>query len=74
MTEVKSLAEKLSKKGLISMLAARRLVRENSTHELEKALLLERETFATLFASGEPKEGMKAFLEKREPRFPWPFG
>ncbi len=71
-SKVKEIAHKISKKGLMSILAARRLVRENSSFEMGKAFLLERETFATLFASGEPKEGMKAFLEKREPKFTWP--
>jgi enoyl-CoA hydratase len=69
LSRVKEIASKLSKKGLMSMLAARRLVRANASNEFEKAFLLEQETFATLFASGEPREGMKAFLEKREPRF-----
>lgn len=74
MSRVKEIATKLSRKGLISMLAARRLVRENASYEMEKAYLLERETFATLFASGEPREGMRAFLEKRAPQFSWPMG
>jgi hypothetical protein len=30
---------------------------------------LERATFAWLFASGEPREGLSAFLRKRTPRF-----
>jgi len=31
--------------------------------------LVERESFATLFATGEPKEGMTAFVEKRPAKF-----
>ena len=30
---------------------------------------LERAEFARLFAIGEPQEGLRAFLEKRNPRF-----
>lgn len=30
---------------------------------------LERAEFARLFATGEPAEGLRAFLEKRSPRF-----
>lgn len=30
---------------------------------------LERAEFARLFAAGEPQEGLRAFLEKRQPRF-----
>jgi enoyl-CoA hydratase len=72
MSKVQVIASSLSKKGIMSLLAARRLVRSNAALEMERALLLERETFATLFSTGEPKEGMKAFLEKRQPNFPWP--
>lgn len=69
MPKVQEIAGKLAKKGLMSLLAGRRLVRQAAAHEKEKSFLLERESFATLFASHEPKEGMKAFLEKREPDF-----
>jgi enoyl-CoA hydratase/carnithine racemase len=31
--------------------------------------VLERVEFARLFAAGEPQEGLRAFLEKRKPRF-----
>jgi hypothetical protein len=30
---------------------------------------LERAAFAWLFAAGEPQEGLRAFLDKRRPRF-----
>lgn len=69
MTKVEEIALQLSKKGIFSLLAARRLVRGAAYREKERGLLIERETFATLFATGEPREGMKAFLEKREPQF-----
>jgi enoyl-CoA hydratase len=36
---------------------------------LETALTLERKSFQLLFASADQKEGMKAFLEKRQPLF-----
>lgn len=67
--KVMETAKLISKKGIVSMLAARRLVKGVGSDSKERALLLERETFATLFASGEPREGMKAFLEKREAKF-----
>lgn len=69
MGEVQKIASKLSLKGIYSMLAAKRLVRASSGSEHERALLLERESFANLFAMGEPQEGMAAFLEKRSPDF-----
>lgn len=72
LTKARETAIGLSKKGLMSLLAARRILRTNASSDADRAYLLERETFATLFATGEPKEGMKAFVEKREPKFSWP--
>lgn len=69
MPKVNELAEMLSKKGRLSLLAARRLIRGVTFETKDRALLLERESFATLFAGNEPKEGLRAFLEKREPKF-----
>ena len=36
---------------------------------LEAAMMLERKAFQLLFATGDQKEGMRAFLEKRKPEF-----
>ena len=36
---------------------------------LEEGLAVEREAFAPLFATRDQKEGMRAFLDKREPEF-----
>ena len=36
---------------------------------LDEGLRVERDVFVKLFASRDQKEGMRAFLDKREPRF-----
>lgn len=69
MAKVEEVASLLSKKGIHSLLAAKRLVRGAAQFDKERSLLLERESFATLFGTGEPQEGMAAFVEKREPKF-----
>lgn len=69
MNEVNEIAKVLSEKGTYSLLSARRLVRGMVSLDRTRALQLEKESFASLFASGEPKEGMQAFIEKRQPNF-----
>lgn len=69
MPKVEEIANALAKKGTQSLLTARRLVKNVAYHARDRALVAEREAFAKLFETGEPKEGMKAFLEKREAKF-----
>ena len=44
-------------------------VRLGEDAPLDTALALERRDFQMLFATADQKEGMRAFLEKRQPRF-----
>lgn len=67
--KVQEIASVIAKKGTMSILAARRLVRMAASGDRARSYLLEKETFGSLFATSEPKEGMKAFLEKREAKF-----
>lgn len=67
--KVQKTAQELSRKGIYSMLAAKRLVRQVFASDKNRGLLLERESFATLFGSGEPQEGLSAFVEKRQANF-----
>ncbi len=69
MGKIEEKAQALANKGIHSLLAAKRLVRGAAQWDKERALLVERESFATLFATGEPKEGMTAFVEKRPAKF-----
>ncbi|TVQ78626.1 MAG: crotonase [Bradymonadales bacterium] len=58
-----------AEKGPESLFLARSLVRAHSQTDRDRAQQLERESFGTLFDTGEPQEGMTAFLEKRKPKF-----
>ncbi len=54
--------------SLTALTAARDLMRSRATGEPGRALELA--TFRLLFASGDPEEGARAFLERRPPNFP----
>ena len=53
-----------------ALAAARDLVRAAPGLARPARLALERAAFQLLFAVGDPQEGARAFLERREPRFP----
>ena len=49
--------------------AAKRALQASFDGELARGLAVEREAFVPLFSTLDKQEGMRAFLEKREPRF-----
>jgi enoyl-CoA hydratase/carnithine racemase len=53
---------------LLAYAAAKRAMAA-ADHRLEEGLRVEREAFVALFATRDQEEGMRAFLEKREPKF-----
>jgi enoyl-CoA hydratase len=56
----------------LSPLAVRRtkeLVLQGAELPLEAALAMERQAFLLMFDTEDQKEGMRAFIEKRKPRF-----
>ena len=63
------LAEKISKKGRLSVQACKEAVNAAEELPLSEGLRFERRLFHALFATDDQKEGMKAFLEKREAQF-----
>jgi enoyl-CoA hydratase len=67
--EVKELAEAIAKKGPTSLAMVKKAVREGLTLNVEEGCKVEAEAFAKCFESGEGNEGMKAFLEKRAPKW-----
>lgn len=63
------IAREISKKGPISLYYAKELVNKSLFQDLSTALEMERIFFSNLFSTEDQKEGMRAFLEKREPKF-----
>lgn len=69
MNEAMTVARKISEKSQIAVRAAKEAVNRSYETTLREGLLFERRLFHSLFATEDQKEGMAAFLEKREPQF-----
>lgn len=67
--EALAIAGKIAEKSTISVAAAKEAVNRSYETTLAEGLLFERRVFHSLFATEDQKEGMQAFLEKREPQF-----
>ncbi|AUH33404.1 enoyl-CoA hydratase [Paracoccus tegillarcae] len=67
--EALAAAQKIAEKSQISVRAAKESVNRSYETTLREGLLFERRLFNALFATEDQKEGMSAFLEKREPQF-----
>ena len=66
---VKSFAKKLASMGSEAMAEALPLTMNATDMPLKEGLELEAKAFAKLVGTDDMKEGLKAFLEKRKPRF-----
>ncbi|WP_174874109.1 enoyl-CoA hydratase [Vogesella oryzae] len=62
-----SLAGKVSRQSRSAVLAARRLIDGSPQSTLDRQLLLEKAAFLELMGGAEQLEGVRAFLEKRQP-------
>ncbi|TGD41933.1 enoyl-CoA hydratase [Pseudotabrizicola sediminis] len=69
MTEVTKIAQKIVEKSLLSSMAVKECVNRAQETSLAEGLLFERRVFHAMFATEDQKEGMAAFLEKRQPQF-----
>lgn len=67
--EALSVAGKIAEKSKISIAAAKEAVNRSYEVSLSEGVRFERRSFQGLFATEDQKEGMEAFLEKREPQF-----
>jgi enoyl-CoA hydratase len=69
MAEVMKIAQKIVEKSLLSSMAVKECVNRAQETSLAEGLLFERRVFHSMFATEDQKEGMAAFLEKRQPQF-----
>lgn len=70
MAEAEKLAGDLFSKPALALAAAKYAVNYASDAQRLLGLEYERDLWGDLFESEEPREGMRAFLERREPHFP----
>ncbi len=66
---VEELADKLLEKPALALGMAKQTIRRNLQQTLESSLELERENQKTCLRSGDHREAVQAFLEKRDPAF-----
>lgn len=67
--EALAAAQKIAEKSALSVTTAKEAVNRSYETTLSEGLLFERRVFHALFATKDQKEGMQAFMEKREPQF-----
>jgi len=63
------IAREIAAMPSISILQIKEIVNAGLNASLETALMLERKAFQLQFATRDQKEGMRAFMEKRKPKF-----
>jgi enoyl-CoA hydratase len=69
MSEAMGAATKIAEKSMITVTAVKEMVNRSYETTLREGLLFERRVFHSLFATEDQKEGMGAFMEKREAQF-----
>jgi enoyl-CoA hydratase len=62
-------AAKIAEKSAITAMAVKESVNRAYETTLREGLLFERRSFHAMFATADQKEGMAAFIEKRQPQF-----
>ena len=67
--EAKMAASKIAEKSTLTVMAVKEAVNRAEETSLSEGILFEKRLFHSLFATQDQKEGMAAFLEKREPHF-----
>ena len=67
--EALAAARKIASKSAVATMVVKECVNRSYETTLREGVLFERRIFHALFATEDQKEGMSAFLEKREPQF-----
>ncbi|MBX3396594.1 MAG: enoyl-CoA hydratase/isomerase family protein [Phycisphaerae bacterium] len=67
MTVVDAMARRILANGPGAVRLAKRVVCATEQHWLERSMMSEAEAFGEAFISGEGREGLRAFVEKRQP-------
>ncbi|MFZ5749569.1 MAG: enoyl-CoA hydratase [Pseudomonadota bacterium] len=67
--EAMAAARKIAEKSVLATMAVKEAVNRAYETTLQEGVLFERRVFNALFATDDQKEGMQAFLEKRQPQF-----
>ncbi|MBY6066495.1 enoyl-CoA hydratase [Leisingera aquaemixtae] len=67
--EATAAAQKIAEKSLLTAMAVKEAVNRSYELPLNEGILFERRVFHSMFATEDQKEGMAAFLEKREAQF-----
>ncbi|RMD49743.1 MAG: enoyl-CoA hydratase [Alphaproteobacteria bacterium] len=69
MKEAKAVAARIAEKSPIAVMAVKEAVNRALETSLAEGIRFERRLFHAMFATQDQKEGMEAFLDKREPQF-----
>ena len=69
MREVMRVAQTIATRGPLAIAASKEAINDGYDVTLDKGLEFEKDLFRDLFDTDDSKEGTRAFVEKREPRF-----
>ena len=69
LVEARKAATKIAEKSMLTAMAVKECVNRSYETPMREGILYERRVFHALFATEDQKEGMAAFLEKRQPQF-----